>query len=635
MRISDDMPALVTTVLQSVQSYMVRRRIISQLMESLLYEGVLQPTAVEQDKGQLVFLLQGWDEQGQAVTYRCCGERKFSFGRLRLRREPVTRITHAGSDEVKNIPLLLAELSPAMQVDRQLLINLSQELQQTWLNDSIAQYLRQYEQRTMRGQTYDDLERETMDGHPYHPSYKSRMGFDLAHNLAYGPEFGPHLSPLWLAVRRDRCAVVVSQQMNMHEFLAGELGEALYTCFVEQIRSSSEDPEQYLLLPVHPWQWQQKIVPLLMLDIQCRHIIPLLQYHQNEAHRPLDLTPSDLYRPQQSIRTLANITAPRKTSLKLSLSIINTSTGRILAPHTVRNAPLISDWLHSILAEDSFLRDELRCVLLAERCGISYLGGDVGKADGEGAPTIALLRQQSYGILACIWRESLHTYVHLENGEEAVPFSSLVHLAGDGSPFIHPWMQHPDIEEWLKTLLHVAITPLIHLLYAHGIALEAHAQNMVLVQRDGMPQYVVFKDFHDGIRFSRQHLTAPQRCPPLVPTPEEHARVNRNSFVETSDPLLVRDFMLDAFFFINLAELAIFLHEHYGFSEGRFWSLAREVIERYQRRFAHLQERFVLFDICTPTFSVEQLTRRRLLPESELRLHEVSNPLADARHTAS
>jgi siderophore synthetase component len=52
------------------------------------------------------------------------------------------------------------------------------------------------------------------------------------------------------------------------------------------------------------------------------------------------------------------------------------------------------------------------------------------------------------------------------------------------------------------------------------------------------------------------------------------------------------------------------------------------VMESYQHRFTHLSERFSLFDLFTPTIEVEQLAKRRLFPDTELRVHKVANPLS-------
>ncbi|MDA3558557.1 hypothetical protein MKL42_13780 [Acinetobacter sp. AOR15_HL] len=48
------------------------------------------------------------------------------------------------------------------------------------------------------------------------------------------------------------------------------------------------------------------------------------------------------------------------------------------------------------------------------------------------------------------------------------------------------------------------------------------------------------KDFHDGIRFSRHLLCEPDLLPNLQDAPNEHAKINTNSFLETHSPNLFR-----------------------------------------------------------------------------------------------
>jgi siderophore synthetase component len=128
------------------------------------------------------------------------------------------------------------------------------------------------------------------------------------------------------------------------------------------------------------------------------------------------------------------------------------------------------------------------------------------------------------------------------------------------------------------------------------------------------------------VRFARAQLAQPQLCPQLAPMPAHHQ--NRNSFLETDDLDLVADFLLDAFFFINIGELGIFLADAYDLPERDFWAIVSDVVAGYQRRFPELADRFALFDVRKPTIAVEKLTTRRLLPDTELRLHAVPNPLS-------
>jgi siderophore synthetase component len=587
--------------LQSDTFVEVRRRIFRQLVSSLVYEGVLKPE-VEPLGESLRFRLRGEDEAGLPVEYVCEGRRCFSFERIRLGSAPVMR--GAGSEwrEAESLSRFLLDLRGALGAEPERLARFIQELEQTLLKDTQAQHRRRLAGLRLRERSYDELEGELMDGHPYHPSYKSRIGFDCVDNVAFGPEFSPALRPLWLAVHRKWTHVAASRAVEPRSFLQQELGEDTWVHFMKRLQARGLEPREYHLLPVHPWQWREQLVGSAFEALREGQLVML-----GAAH--------DDYTPQQSIRTLANRSHPERASLKLALGITNTSTSRILAPHTVRNAPLISDWLAELVASDGYLRDELRPVILREVLGVTF-----------DPPAPELLRARTYGMTACVWRESLHPY--LEAGEQALPFTGLCHLDSDGRPLCEPWMQRMGADAWVRRLLEVSVPPVVHLLHRHGIALEAHAQNMVLLHIQGEPRRIALKDFHDGIRFSPAHLGAPEQRPALHATPAAHARVNRNSYLETPAPEEVRDFVHDAFFFINLAEFALFLAEHLGYDERRFWTHVRDVLAAHRRRFPELRERFALFDLEAPVIQVEQLTKRRLYPDTEPRVHAVRNALA-------
>ncbi|HVW31668.1 MAG TPA: IucA/IucC family protein, partial [Acidimicrobiia bacterium] len=420
------------------------------------------------------------------------------------------------------------------------LAGFAEELERTVANDVAAR-------RHWRAATYDDLESAVIDGHRYHPAYKSRLGFDAADNAEFGPEFARPLRP---------------------------------------VRVAAEVGGRPVVIPVHPWQWRRHAgTTWAALRLERRPDGP------------------DEYRAQQSIRTLANVSRPGRPSLKLALSIVNTSTARTLAPHTVANAPLITAWLERLVAGDPYLARELRPVLLGERRGVAH------------SPE-----------LAAIWRDSVVPY--LTAGEEVAPFTALTHLDQTDRPFIAPWVKEPGVEAWTRRLLEVVLLPGLHLLVAHGVALEAHAQNVCLIHRRGRPERLVLRDFHDGLRYSPAGLADPAARPRLRATPAEHLAVNRNSYLEADGDAEVRDFALDCLLFVNLAELALFLEDHFDLAEQRFWSMARRVVEDHRRRFPALAGRAARFDVLAPEVRVEQLTTRRLLPDTEVRTHTVRNPLA-------
>lgn len=596
--------------LQSPEYNRVERRIIRQLIESLLYERIIVRQNVED--GTLAsagpakdeeIVLSGETAEGAGVSYVCTGRTKLSFGRIRLSRTAaVRRVGPEGTESEARLADLVQEvLGPLIEPDRLALF--MEELGQTLIKDVQAQHAGPLRELSGPERSYDELESNIMDGHPYHPCYKSRIGFNLEDNAAFGPEFKPALYPLWLAVPAEQVALAHSASLDFGAFMAAELGAGAAERFAGKLKAAGKSPEAYRLVPVHPWQWREMTVRLLHRNIAEGAIVFL-----GEGE--------DEYRPQQSIRTLANMSHREKAYLKLPMNLINTSTGRMLAKHTVLNAPLISDWLSQLVERDPVAR-QLDFVLLREIAGVVY--------DHETAPLPALVRPKTYGTLGAIWRESVHRFLREE--EEAAPFNALTHTERFGRPFIDPWVRAYGVEAWTRQLLNVSVRPLIHLLFAHGVALESHAQNMVLIHRDGVPVRVAFKDFHDGIRFSRHYLANPEACPALHALSDHHARVNPNSFIETDRADMVRDFVHDAFFFINLAEVCFLLEERYGLPEESFWRMTADIVHEYRREHPQHEARYQAFDLFANTVQVEQLTSRRLLGDTRIRMQEAPNPL--------
>ena len=168
---------------------------------------------------------------------------------------------------------------------------------------------------------------------------------------------------------------------------------------------------------------------------------------------------------------------------------------------------------------------------------------------------------------------------------DAIPFNALYASDKDGVPFIENWIKQYGSEAWTKQFLAVAIRPMIHMLYYHGIAFESHAQNMMLIHENGWPTRIALKDFHDGVRFKREHLGEAASHLTLKPMPEAHKKVNSNSFIETDDERLVRDFLHDAFFFINIAEIILFIEKQYGIDEKLQWKWVKGIIGRIKKHF--------------------------------------------------
>jgi len=594
----------------------VEQRVVRQLLQALIYEEVL-PYEFRQEstfdsKGW--FVLEGKTITGQSVQYHCRGSIRFSFGRICLDPVAILRISHSGQTQSATLQEILTEvIAHAPNTER--LTSFVDELEQTLLKDLQAHHQKPLNHSWNQHLDYDELEGDIMDAHTYHPCYKSRIGFSLDDNERYGPEFKHPIQIHWLAVHHSTGTKNQSSSIDYCEFMEEQLGRQDYQRFTHILQQQGLNIDNYWLIPVHPWQWQEKVYATFYPELISKDIIYLG-------------IGSDHYRAQQSIRTLANSSAKLKPSVKLPLSITNTSMPRMLGSHTIMNAAVITDWLRSLVSPDETAR-EMDFVFLGETLGITF--------DYHKLPEVR--RTKAYGTLGVIWRDSLHRY--LKPGEDGFPFNGLCSLKqsspntekrhfGD-SPLIDKWIQNHRIKPWTEQLLKVSISPIIHMLFAHGVALESHGQNIVLIHKNGWPVRIALKDLHGGIRYSPTYLSRPESSPELYFAPSSHAVINPNSFIQTEDLNAVRDLTCDAFFFICLAELGIFLEQHYQLDEATFWSMSANIILSYQADHPEHAERFKAFDVFAESYQVEELAKKRLFGDSPPKFRQVPNPLHNYR----
>lgn len=567
------------------------RRVIAQTLGAFLTEKLLPDEAViaSPPRGKSGDVL--IETADPAIVYRAHVKRTIAYDRWLVNEHKIWR--QIGSDHAPcDDPLcFLDDLLPLLVGDDSTHARFRDEIFRTFLNHAQSLENGKDKWQPLAGLAYDSAEACLTDGHRYHPSFKSRIGFTPRENRTYGPEFANNLKPIWLAVHCD---------------LTNSASIALPGGQDRTLLSAADAPsleDDYHILPVHPWQWERELEAATIVE----RVSGRIKFLGETSHN---------YLAQQSIRTLSDRTSLNAPTLKLALSIRNTSTSRTLAAHTVLNAPIISAWLREVSQHDAYL-SSAGTVFLLESMGTTV--SLPSQQDPHG-----LLR----GSMAAIWRDPVHKYLDTST-EQASPFSMLTHLDFDGQPAIRQWLEAYGVENWTRALLKVAAIPVVHLLIACGIALESHQQNMLLIHRNGWPLRVALKDFHDGVRFVPQLLRT--TAPTLVATPAEHAQVNPNSYVESSDPEDVRDFMFDALFGVNLAELAFFLERHFAFEERSFWRLAADTIKEHLEADDLWQAGAHDFKLLNHDVVVEDLARRRL-QNGLVPARRVANPLVFASH---
>lgn len=550
----------------------VGRRLLEKMISEFMYEEIIRPERVA-ERGEGVFSYRL--PLGDGVGYAFDARRRL-FDTYRVVPGSVVR-TARGSGAPATDPLrFLLDIREAAGLNPETAAHLLNEYSRTLLAD--AHIAARKEGRTLDPEEvgYAELEGE-MEGHPWITFNKGRIGFGYDDYLLHVPEMRRPTRLPWLAVSRERSRFSAVSGLDHETLMREELGEEA----LRELRGRLDEPEAYHLLPVHPWQWKNVVVPLFAGELASGAIVPL-------GEGP------DLYLPQQSIRTFFNVSSPEKLTVKLPLSILNTLVWRGLPGERTEVAPRVTEWVRNIRDGDPFLREECRLILPGEVAGLNY--DHPYHADLPGTP------YQHLEMLGAIWRESV--FRHTEPGERPITLAALLHVDGAGRPFFSSLVERSGLgaEEWLSRFFGAVLPPLLHYLYRYGTVFSPHGENTILVLDEGfIPSRLAMKDFVDDVNVS------------------EHPIEELESMPEDLRPVLLREppeglcqFIWSGLFICHLRYLAEIAEDHHGIPERRFWGLAREEILRYQDRFPELEERFRLFDLLAPSFTRLCLNRNRL-----------------------
>jgi 3,4-dihydroxybenzoyl-citryl-spermidine/N-citryl-spermidine--spermidine ligase len=574
--------------LQLLASKQGELRVRRQLVEAMIFEGLIQYKETRLDQWTSLFTL-----VGQKYTYRCEG-RRMAFDRIRIKEDSIFLVEKEETLREARLEDLVNELLSTRQDKDRL-------LEELYLTCKLCDWNDQHLQKPLsrRKSSYEELESELMEGHPYHPCFKSRTGFTIEDHIDYGPEAKQSFTLQWVAVRRSYVRIAVREEEE--SFWKRELGDLMWGDLLAKLVESGGTFKDYTFLPIHPWQWQNLKQELAEL-VKQKDLIPL------------DVRGDD-YRATQSVRTLWNVSHPEKAQLKCSMNMVNTSSLRKLDSHAVCAAPPISVWLKKVIQLDPYLQQEASLLVLEEYAGIIFepiAGKHSSKLEGQ---------------LGSIWRESVRLVMRDE--EEAVPFTALMMMERDGRPFIDDWLVRYGIGEWVKRLIEVSVIPVWHLLVAHGIGIEAHAQNMILLHKSGWPTRVVLRDFHDSIEYREEFLANKSLVPDFETIHERFQEAPVDDYYWMSSVEALRELVMDTLFVFHLSELSFLLEEQYGYSETSFWSQVKEGIEKHFERFPALASRNEqLQHTKTPIYVESLLTKKVQNQEEGIFRHFVSNALA-------
>ncbi|RMI39217.1 IucA/IucC family protein [Streptomyces triticirhizae] len=454
---------------------------------------------------------------------------------------------------------------------------------------------------------FQTIEAGMFEGHPCFVANNGRLGFDSAEFHAYAPETGAPVHLTWLAARRDRATFTACADLDYDQLIAGELDETERATLAQRLTDQGLNPDDYYLLPTHPWQWQNKISVTFAAEVAQRHLVHLG-------------TSEDRYRAQQSIRTFFNQDHPEKHYVKTALSVLNMGFVRGLSARYMRVTPAINDWLYHLLTNDEVLA-RYGFGILRERAAIGYHHRHFEKAAKKGSSYLKML--------AALWRES--PVPTLAPGQRLATMASLLHADPEGPSLVGGLIRESGLpaEQWLRRYVDAYLIPVVHCAYAHDLMFMPHGENVILVLENGVPVRILMKDLAEEIALLNEDAELPEDVERIrFPTPREDIW-----------PLTVFTDVFDCFFrFLNAHLVNDGLLD-----EDTFWRTVAEAVADYQRSVPELAEKFQRYDLFAAGFHRVCLNRLQLKnnqqmvnieepdeDESHL-VGQLDNPLADHR----
>ncbi|MFI8984664.1 IucA/IucC family protein [Streptomyces antimycoticus] len=515
-----------------------------------------------------------------AVTYRFAA-RVLSLDHWLVEADSITRHDRAGTELPLDALDFFIELSERLGLSDDVLPVYLEEISSTLSGTAFKLAGDPVGAAQLATSGFQEIETGMTEGHPCFVANNGRLGFGIHEYLSYAPETASPVHLIWLAARRDRSTFTAAADLDYDALIHSELSERTRARFAQTLTDLGLDPADYHLLPVHPWQWWNKLSVSFAAEVARQHLVCL---------GPGD----DEYLAQQSIRTFFNTSDPSKHYVKTALSVLNMGFMRGLSAAYMEATPAINDWLAGLVSADDTFRS-CGFSIIRERAAIGYHHRQYEAATAKGSPYRKML--------AALWRES--PVPTLEPGQRLATMASLLHTDPAGASFVSALIEESGLTPatWLRRYLDAYLTPVLHSFYAYDLVFMPHGENVILVIEDGVVQRVIFKDIAEEIAV----MDPTAVLPPAV----ERIRVD---VPEDKKLLSIFTDVFDCFLrFLNGILVTEGLLE-----EDTFWQTVADSVLSYQRSAPHLADKFAQYDMFTEDFALSCLNRLQLRNNREM-----------------
>jgi aerobactin synthase len=332
------------------------RNLIVKAISELYYEEVISNEVREIEKGSYILEL----NKGLSYTFKAY---ESIWCHLIIDAGSLKRSDGLELDAAK----FFKETQPLTKMDDVILANFLEEMFHTLYSDQI---LLRNSISAEKMYQLDALEAETyLNGHPKIILNKGRIGWSPRDLSEFSPENNNKVKLCRVAIKKDLLTINHQKYISFNKIIHADIENKEIDSLREKFYEKKIKFDSYFIIPVHPWQWENKIRFFFQKDISKNIVFLSIS--------------GGSYKPHISLRTFSNCNNTYLCDIKLPISILNTSCVRGIPSRYISVASEISEGIESILKQDKFLLS-LNIDCLKEIAAFSYV--DSSYSDIQDAP---------------------------------------------------------------------------------------------------------------------------------------------------------------------------------------------------------------------------------------------------------
>lgn len=560
----DISPQSIVNIAPSVWE-VVHRKIVAKAIGECIHERLLTAEVIEKNNNTFRVM-----DDTKTIEYQFAAK-TYSLEHWIVEAATLIKIEKGETKPINAINWFL-EFSEQLNMGDDVLPTYLEEITSTLNSLAFKYQFKKHKADEMFNASFQAIESLMIEGHPAFVANSGRIGFSEMDYWRYAPESAQPINIGWIAVHHSVAKFTSSKAISYEALMEQELDLSTRTVFEKTLLNAGVNTDDYFWMPVHPWQWSNKITRVYSDDILNKRII-WLGYSD------------DVYQPQQSIRTFYNLSNGNKFYVKMALSILNMGFMRGLSAAYMAKTPQINDWVYEFIEKDSeFAQYGFKALREIASAGFHNLHYEHEKVGNTGHRKM----------LAALWRESPTS--DLTDNQKLVTMASLLHRDNDDNAFLPVIIEASGLtaSEWLQRYLQAYLTPLLHCFYQYQVVFMPHGENLIIKLDSGIPVGAYMKDIGEEVIVfgNGEHI------------PEEIKRIH----VELPDDIAVLSIFTDVFdgFFRFLAPI---FEDTTNVTTQQFWKQVAETILQYQVQHPELAESFKRYDLFVDDFLHSCLNR--------------------------